>query len=107
MPYDDPDATDPMTLHGVVVETESDQAMHDMAECFIEEYMRSGMDAERILKLFKTQGYAGPVLAFQTLGEDVIQRMIEEMMSLWGDRAPKASPSPDTGTRVRLPILER
>ncbi len=32
MPYADPDATDPMTLHGVVVETQSDAAMRDMSE---------------------------------------------------------------------------
>ena len=67
MPYDDPDATDPMTLHGVVVETESDAAMRDMAECFVEEYIRSGFEADRILKMFQTQGYAGPFLAYQTL----------------------------------------
>lgn len=38
MPYDDPDPTDPMTLHSVVVETRDNSAMTDMAECFIDEY---------------------------------------------------------------------
>ena len=64
MPYDDPDPTDPMTLHGVAVETEDDGPMIDMAACFVEEYLRSGFDADRVLGVFKTQGYAGPFLAF-------------------------------------------
>ncbi len=106
MPYDDPDPTDPMTLHGVTVETEDDGPMIDMAECFVEEYLRSGFDADRILQLFKTKGYAGPYLAFQTLGEDAIRKIIEEQLSL---RNPQRSPTsldvPANGT-VSLPVLE-
>ena len=84
MPYGDPDATDPMTLHGVVVETQSDAAMRDMAECFVEEYTRSGFDEDRILGMFQTQGYAGPFLAYQTLGEEVIRSLIAEHVQLRG-----------------------
>ncbi len=106
MPYDDPDATDPMTLHGVVVETDSDAAMRDMAECFVEEYIRSGFDAERILKMFQTQGYAGPYLAYQTLGEDAIQRIIDELIPLWGSREGKAARSLSATGQISLPVLE-
>jgi hypothetical protein len=106
MPYDDPDATDPMTLHGVVVETESDDAMQDMAECFVEEYIRSGFDADRILRMFQTQGYAGPFLAYQTLGEDEIRRLISELMSLWGGRKDKATQLSSSAGTISLPVLE-
>ncbi len=106
MPYDDPDATDPMTLHGVVVETKSDAAMRDMAECFVEEYLRSGFDADRILKMFQTQGYAGPFLAYQTLGEDVIRRIVDELIPLWGGRKDKTAPKSSANGQISLPVLE-
>ncbi len=106
MPYDDPAATDPMTLHGVVVETQNDAAMRDMAECFVEEYIRSGFDADRILKMFRTKAYAGPFLAYQTIGEDAIQRIIDELFPLWGGRQVKATPSSSASGQISLPILE-
>ncbi len=82
MPYGEPDATDPMTLHGVVMKTEDDRAMHEMAECFVEEYIRIGFEPERILRMFRTRGYAGPNLAYQTLGDDAIRAIIHEQMAL-------------------------
>lgn len=106
MPYDDPDATDPMTLHGVVVETQSDAAMREMAECFVEEYLRGGFDAEWILKMFKTQAYAGPLLAYQTLGEDGIRSIIDELIPLWGGRKKKTERSPSGDGTISLPVLE-
>ncbi len=106
MPYDDPDATDPMALHGVVVETDSTAAMLDMAECFVEEYIRGGFDTDRILKMFQTQGYAGPFLAYQTLGEDAIRRIIDELMPLWGGRKDRTTPSSSTTGQISLPVLE-
>ncbi len=106
MPYDDPDATDPMTLHGVVVETDSDAAMRDMAECFVEEYIRGGFDGDRILKMFQTQGYAGPFLAYQTLGENAIQRIIDELMHLWGGRKDRTKLEPSANRQISLPVLE-
>ncbi len=106
MPYDDPDATDPMTLHGVVVETESDAAMRDMAECFVEEYIRSGFDVDQVLKMFQTRGYAGPFLAYQTLGEDAIRRIIDELIPLWGGRKDKTDRSSSVNGQVSLPVLE-
>ncbi len=107
MPYDDPDATDPMTLHGVVVETTSDAAMRDMAECFVEEYIRSGFSAERILKMFQTQGYAGAFLAYRTLGEDAVRNIIDELIPLWGGRKEKAVQESSSEVRMSLPVLER
>ena len=76
MPYDDPAPTDPLTLCGVVVEAQDDRATHEMAECFVEEFVRSGLDADRILRMFKMREYAGPFLAYQTLGEEAIRLLI-------------------------------
>ena len=104
MPYDDPDPTDPMTLHGVAVETEDDGAMIDMAECFVEEYLRSGFDADRGLQVFKTQGYAGPFLAYQSLGEDAIRKMIEEQLSF--RNLHRTPPDERVSGTVSLPVLE-
>ncbi len=106
MPYDDPDATDPMTLHGVVVETESDAAMRDMAECFVEEYIRSGFDEDRILKLFQTQGYAGAFLAYQTLGEAVIRSLFAEHMQRRGPLQYRSAVKRRKGGDMALPVLD-
>lgn len=107
MPYDDPDPTDPMTLHGVIVETENNNAMHDMARCFVEEYVRSGFDEERIMKLFLTRGYAGPHLAIQTLGEDAIHQIIQDVVSLWGGRNIQSQTTPESNSRISLTVLNQ
>ncbi len=105
MPYDDPDASDPMTLHGVVVGTESDAAMRDMAECFVEEYIRIGFDEDRLLKMFQTQGYAGVFLAYQTLGEEVIRSLIAEYMQRRGLLQYRSAVERRRGGDIALPVL--
>lgn len=86
MPYDDPDPTDPMTLHGVAVETTDDMATLEMAECFIDEYARLGFDTNRILHMFNTRGYAGPYIATSILGKDRIRTLVETVVARWGGR---------------------
>ena len=107
MPYDDPDATDPMTLHGVVVETTDSGPMRDMAECFIQEYLRSGFDADRILGLFKTRSYAGPFLAYQTLGENTIREMIDKQSFVRSRPRTQVQPDADAESAISLPVLDR
>ncbi len=107
MPYDDPDAGDPMTLHGVLIETEDDGAMREMAECFIEEFARLGFDAGRILKLFTNPGYAGPFLAYQTLGDEAIRAFIDEQMSLRNHDRSGTPPLRGAGGEISLPVLDR
>ncbi len=99
MPHGDPDPTDPLTLHGVVVETQDGQAMREMAECFVEEYIRLGFDPDRILQLFQTRGYAGPFLAYQTLGDEAIRSLIAEHLERRGrlQRGPGAPPPLEVG----------
>ncbi|HNO80087.1 MAG TPA: hypothetical protein PKN33_18725 [Phycisphaerae bacterium] len=82
MPYDDPDPTDPMTLHGVGVETDDENATIEMAQCFIEEYIRMGFTADCLLKIFTNPGYAGPHLAYEQLGEEGIRNLIQDEMRI-------------------------
>ncbi len=86
MPYKDPDPTDPMTLHGVVVQTDDPSAMREMAVCFIEEYTRIGYDRNRIASMFKVPRYAGPYMAYRALGDETIATLIDEIASIWGGR---------------------
>jgi hypothetical protein len=86
VPYDDPDPSDPMTLHGVGVETDDANAMREMGMCFIEEYLRLGFDADRLLQLFKCKGFAGPNMVLEALGEPAIHAMIAEGVGLRGPR---------------------
>ncbi len=107
MPYDDPDATDPMTLHGVSCETDSDQAHRDMSACFVEEYFRLGFTREQILKMFRTKGYAGPHLAYEMFGEEAIVALIDEYALRWGPRQPQQEIDRKADGDVALPVLEQ
>ncbi len=95
-----------MAIHGVVVETESNAAVRDMAECFVEEYLRSGFDADHILTMFQTRGYAGPFLAYKTLGEDTIRNIIDELIPLWGGRKNKTALKSSANGQVSIPVSE-
>ncbi len=86
MPYDDPDPTDPMTLHGVAVPTSDPSAMREMALCFIEEYMRMGVERERLLGMFRVPRYVGPYMAYRELGEDAVIALLDDVASRWGGR---------------------
>ena len=106
MPYDDPDPTDPMTLHGVALETDDDSAMVEMAECFIDEYARLGFDANRILHMFNTRGYAGPYMAMSALGKERIIELVECVLSRWGNRlAGRRETSTSSKQEVSLTVL--
>lgn len=105
MPYDDPDPTDPMTLHGVAVETADDSAMVDMAECFIDEYARLGFDANRILHMFNTRGYAGPYMAASVLGAERIRAMVDMVLARWGGRRAGVLSQGATKHGVSLTVL--
>ncbi|HSR56098.1 MAG TPA: hypothetical protein VLN73_07635 [Alphaproteobacteria bacterium] len=106
MPYQEPDPTDPMTLHGVVVETDSEDAMVDMAVCFIEEYARLGFDEDRIWRMFHVQGYAGPAMALGVLGEDKIRELIAAEMELRGPQRPKEQSASMGPAGLSFPVLE-
>ncbi len=106
MPYSDPDPTDPMTLHGVAVETRDDNALREMAQCFVEELFRLDFDPDRVLRMFGMPEFAGPYRAHQILGEEAIRSLIDDQMSLRGHRRVQAPPAPKAGDRISLPVLE-
>ena len=97
MPYNDPDPTDPMTLNGVVIETDAataDETTRAMAACFAEEFVRMGYEPERILFLFESPVYHGAHMAYQALGAEVITETIARAMRTW--RPHYASPAAES-----------
>lgn len=83
MPYDDPDASDPMLLVGVALPAEEDSA-EEMAYVFAEEFARLGFSEERLLTLFREPFYAGAHRAFKFLGEERIRAIVQEAVGMWG-----------------------
>ncbi|MGQ0613390.1 MAG: hypothetical protein ACT4PV_06605 [Planctomycetaceae bacterium] len=77
MPKNEPDATDPMTLTGVEVPATEEDVVA-MATAFAEEFAFSGWDAPRIAAMFQNPFYAGPHLAWRTLGKARVTAIIEQ-----------------------------
>ena len=106
MPYDDPDPTDPMTLHGVAVETDSNAANLEMAACFVDELLRLGFTTQRILQVFQTRGYAGPYLAYEMFGAEAIKALIAEHAQRRGSRQNRYLVERTSGGNITLPVLD-
>ncbi len=88
----DHEAEDPLELVGVQMkEGPDDQALAEMAGCFIEEYARMGWDGERILKLFRNPFYRGPYQILRARGEEFVRERIETITGV------KASPTLSRG----------
>lgn len=104
MPFDDPSDSDPMTLHGVLFDVDDPDAHRDMAECFVEEFIRLGFDRARLLRMFHARGYAGPHLALKILGESAIEQLIDSCLARWGPHAPLA---PNVVTRAAVGVSLR
>ena len=69
---------DPLELVAVQMkEGPDEQALEEMARCFIEEYARMGWNGERILKLFRNSFYRGPYQILRAKGEDFVRERIE------------------------------
>src|SRR5262245_28722114 len=83
MPKDEFDFEDPFELNGMALMT-SEDTTNDMAECFIEEFMRMGYNAKQILALFRDPHYLGPNMALQKRGEQFVRELIIEVFSRWG-----------------------
>ena len=86
------DPADPLELVGVQMkEGPDDQALEEMAVCFIEEYVRMGWNGERILKLFRNSFYRGPNQILRARGEEFVRERIEKITGI------KASPTLSRG----------
>jgi hypothetical protein len=92
MPKNEIDPEDPMELCGVALTTEED-TRDAMTECFIEEFLRLGFPAARILGLFRNPHYVGPNLVYQERGEAFVRDRITEVFGWW--KQPVAWPAPD------------
>ena len=85
MPWNDPDRTDPMELVGVSVPGD-EESLRDMAWAFAEELARDGRDSREILAIFGDASYAGPHLAWRTLGEPEVCGIVAECVHVLGRR---------------------
>jgi hypothetical protein len=106
MPYNDPDATDPMTLTGVELMVDDPGSVREMAVCFIEEYVRLGLSPDAILQLFDNPDFAGPRLAVSQLGRQTIAELITEQFLIRGPRGRRVQVDQMPGGHIGLPVLE-
>ena len=83
MPKDEFDFEDPFELNGMVVQSCEDTT-RDMAETFVEEFMRMGYGHKQVLALFRNPHYLGPNLALKKHGEPFIRDLITEIYARWG-----------------------
>lgn len=107
MPYDDPDPADPLTLHGIELPTDDAEAVRDMAACYIEEYFRLGLSAQAVASMFERGEFAGPSMALQQLGPEMISEMIAEQAVVRGPRGGRVQVDQQPLGTLRLPVLER
>src|ERR1051325_11542376 len=83
MPKDEFDFEDPFELNGMAFLTHEDTT-NEMAETFIEEFMRMGYGHKQILALFRNPHYLGPNMALEKRGEPFIRDLIAEVFARWG-----------------------
>lgn len=83
MPKNEFDFEDPFELNGMAFMTHEDTT-NDMAETFIEEFMRMGYNHHQLLALFRNPHYVGPNMAFEKRGEPFIRDLITDVFARWG-----------------------
>jgi hypothetical protein len=83
MPKDEFDFEDPFELSGMALATQEDTT-GDMAECFIEEFMRMGYNAKQILALFRNPHYLGPNMVLEKRGELFVRDLLIDVFARWG-----------------------
>ena len=82
MPYTEPKSDDPMELVGMVMPGEPGQ-LEAMAECIVEEYVRLGWDARRLLTLFVNPMFMATHRIYRQKGEAYVQELIDRMCEKW------------------------
>lgn len=100
MPKNEFDFEDPLELNGVTLTTAEDTT-REMAECFIEEFLRMGYNAKQVLALFRNPHYLGPHLAWEKHGEPCVREIIAEVFARWG--RPVASGNPADNPSAAAP----
>jgi len=62
---------------------ESERAQHEMAQCFIEEYVRMGYGPDIILELCRKPFYRGLHAIWLSHGEPYLRGLIDEAVREW------------------------
>lgn len=83
MPYKEPDPTDPNMLVGVELPANA-ETTKNMAYVFAEEFARIGFNKSKLMQIFKRPFYAGAHRAYLELGEEEIERIVDECLAIWG-----------------------
>lgn len=83
MPKDEFDFEDPFELNGMAFMTHEDST-NEMAETFIEEFLRMGYNHQQLLALFRNPHYIGPNMALEKRGEPFVRNLIAEVFARWG-----------------------
>ena len=105
MPKDEFDFEDPFELNGMAFVTHEDTSS-DMAETFIEEFMRMGYGHKQILALFRNPHYLGPHLALEKRGEPFIRDLIAEVFARWGKPVAWSGSSQREVAQISEPPIE-
>ncbi len=90
MPMRKASADDPMELVGVRLPVPDDQAMRDMAECFVEEFVRLGHTADELMSMFRNPFYRGVHMSYLALGEAHVGELITKYIRLFRPAANEA-----------------
>jgi hypothetical protein len=83
MPYNEPESDDPLELVGMVMPGEPGQ-LEAMAECLVEEYVRLGWDARRLMTLFVNPLFMATHRIYRQKGEAYVRELIDRMCAKWG-----------------------
>ena len=83
MPKHESDPEDPLELNAVELVTPTDTTQ-DMAECFIEEFMRLGYNPKQVLALFRQPHYIGMHMAWRRMGDPGTRQLVEDVFRRWG-----------------------
>ena len=102
MPKNEFDFDDPLELNGLAFVTNEDTTQL-MCDCFVEEFMRMGFSAPRIMALFRNPHYLGMNLVLQKHGEAFVQEAISQVFARWGRPVTWASAQPSPALEPALP----
>lgn len=75
---------DPFALVGAEIPAtagEAEVCSEEMARTFVEEYVRLGWTADRLLRVFRDPFYRGPYAIYRALGDAFVRQLIAESVS--------------------------